>query len=98
MRHFEKHTYHIYFDIEHFRKGGYEQAENNICSLQNELRLLKGAWPNAMTGIHFGQGGNYVSIGYENVCQCQAMAEDAAEMFRRAVKRHEWWREVNAWG
>lgn len=88
MKHRERHAFQIFFDIEHFRKGGYDYQESNLNELQYELALFKKSWKNAKTLINFGQGGNYVEIAYENIPCCYQVCEAAAEEFQRVVQRN----------
>lgn len=83
MKHYERHTFVIDFCPVTFDK--------NWKALSQELTLFKGSWPSAQTDFGIG----YVSISYANKSNCYNMAQDAAEHFRQAVKRHSWWKEVN---
>lgn len=95
MKHRERHAFQIFFDIEHFRRGGYAESEENIKALQQELAMFRQSWKRANTTINFGQGGNYVEIAYENIPWCYQVCEAAAEEFQRVVQRNHWWKEVN---
>lgn len=81
MRHIERHTYLF----------NYDQDKVHFLKLQDELKLFRKAWPNAIVnGDTMGQ----VTISYEDFSQCKYLAENAALDFRANVNRHNWWEEV----
>lgn len=81
MRHIERHTYVL----------NYDKDKVHFFSLQDELKLFKKQWPNAIVnGDLMGE----VTIAYEDFSQCKHLAENAALDFRSNVSRHDWWEEV----
>ena len=95
MKHIQRHAFQIFFDNEHFRKGGYDYQASNLNELQYELAMFRKSWKNAKTLINFGQGGSYVEISYENFQNCEDVCYEAAENFRQVVSRNHWWKEVS---
>lgn len=62
-------------------------SHRNFIALHDEIRLFKEYWP--MATVNADRMGE-VKITYS----CRMTAEAAATQFQQAVKRHDWWREI----
>lgn len=93
MKHFETQGFIIKFCLDHFMQDGVFKSHNQ---LYDEQELFLKAWPSANVSIdydHFHKVG-FVRISYSNRSQCYNLAHDASMQFRNAVKRHNWWKEI----